>query len=109
MFSEPGNRYVILNRCCLPNYAQFAVNQMSRAEVTNIDVYAKETTIKPHSWPIWVEANTNLRRYMINEGLYYPRKNALQDLWVKGSDGLHYIYLLLRLKLKNALVKLGCG
>ena len=109
MFSEPGNRYVILNRCCLPNYAQFAANQMSRAEVTNIDVYAKETTIKPHYWPIWVEANTNLRRYMINEGLYYPRKNALQDLWVKGSDGLHYIYLLLRLKLKNALVKLGSG
>ena len=105
MFSEPGNQYIILNRCCLPNYAQFAVNQMSPAEVINIDVYAKETTIKPQHWPIWVEANANLQKYLVNEGLCYPQMNFLQKIWVKSTDWLHYIYLRLRLRLKTYIRK----
>ena len=101
VFSEPGNQYIILNRCCLPNYAQFAINQMSHAEVTTVDVYAMETTIKPHYWPIWVEINNNLRRFMNGKECILPGRSTLQDIWYKCIEGLHYIYLVLRLSIKS--------
>ena len=101
VFSDPGNQYIILNRCCLPNYAQFAINQMSHAEVTTVDVYAKATTIKPHYWPIWVEINNNLRRFMNRKQYILPERNVLQDIWFKCIGGLYYIYLILRLRIKS--------
>ena len=68
MFCGEGTEVAVLNRCCLPNQAQFSVNQMSKAKVTYVDCYAKETLKKPQYWPVWVEINDNLLRYMEHKG-----------------------------------------
>lgn len=101
VFSEPDNRYVLLNRCCLPNYAQFAVNQLSPAEVTYVDVYAKETTRKPKYWPVWVEANQNLATYF--EDMRYPgiQESTVIRLRRKAVNAIRFSYLSIRLKARN--------
>lgn len=101
VFSEPGNRYILLNRCCLPNYAQFAVNQLSPAEVTYVDVYAKETARRPKYWPVWVEANDNLAAYF--EDMGYPdfREDTAAGLRKKVENAFQFSYLNMRLKVKD--------
>ncbi len=100
VFSEPGNQYYNLNRCCLVNYAQLAVNQMSSAEVSYIDVYAEETQKKPQYWPIWVEANRNLSKFFRDRSFQFSAYTPIQTAWFRLIDFFHYKYLFLRLRLK---------
>ena len=105
VFSEPGNQYYNLNRCCLLNYAQLAVNQMSSAEVTYIDVYAKETLKKPQYWPVWVEANQNLSNFFRNKSFPVSDYNPMQKVFFKLLDFVHFKYLFIRLRLKTLVGK----
>ena len=100
VFSNPGNRYILLNRCCLPNFAQFAVNQLSPAEVTYIDVYAKETLKKPKYWPVWVEANRNLSRFFRDRSFPVTDYNPVQTAYFKLIDFFRFQYLSIRLRIK---------
>ena len=100
VFSEPGNQYYNLNRCCLLNYAQLAVNQMSSAEITYIDVYAKETLKKPQYWPVWVEANHNLSRFFRDRSFPVTDYKPIEAAVFKLVDFIHFKYLFLRLRIK---------
>ena len=101
VFSNPGNRFILLNRCCLPNYAQFAVNQLSPAEVTYVDVYAKKTAKKPKYWPVWVEANQNLAACFEDMGYPGIQEDTVIRLWWKAENAVQFSYLNTRLKVKN--------
>ena len=101
VFSEPGNQYILLNRCCLPNYAQFAVNQMSPAEVTYVDVYAKETTWRPKFWPVWIEPNQYLEALFMDMGFPPIEEKTVQRTCYYIENLVHYCYMIVRLKLKD--------
>lgn len=105
MFSEPGNQYYNLNRCCLPNYAQFAVNQMSSAEIIYIDVYAKETEKKAQYWPVWVEANQNLSRFFRDKSFPVSEYKPGQLFFFRLIDFFQYRYLTIRLGFKTLIAK----
>ena len=105
VFCENGTEVVILNRCCLPNIAQFSVNQISKATITYIDVYAKETMRRPKYWPVWVEINDNLIHYMNDNGFDKRPVQAGNKSVIKIKNYVHYEYLNVRMRLKKLLRK----
>ena len=103
VFCEEGTKVAVLNRCCLPNIAQFSINQISKATVTYIDVYAKETMRREEYWPVWVEVNDNLNRFMSDTGHGTSSIPLYKRSLVKLRNYGRYEYLIQRMNLKRLL------
>ena len=103
VFCEEGTKVAVLNRCCLPNIAQFSINQISKATVTYIDVYAKETMRRAEYWPVWVEVNDNLNRFMSDTGHGTSSIPFYKRSLVKLRNYGRYEYLIQRMNLKRLL------
>ena len=73
---------------------------MSSAEITYIDVYAKETLKKPQYWPVWVEANHNLSRFFRDRSFPVTDYKPIEAAVFKLVDFIHFKYLFLRLRIK---------
>ena len=101
IFCEEGTEVIILNRCSLPNIAQFSVNQMSKAKVTYVDCYAKETMRSCRYWPVWVEVNDNLTRCLRERGYRVEEKTLSSKIKVKIRNYMLYKTLELKLKVKE--------
>ena len=105
VFCGEGTKVSVLNRCCLPNVAQFSINQISKAMVTYIDVYAKETMRREKYWPVWVEVNDNLNRFMKDTGYQPGGSSLLKRTAVKLKNYERYEYLTLRMHVKRLLLR----
>lgn len=103
VFCESGTEVAILNRCCLPNMAQFSINQISKARITYIDVYAKETMRRPKYWPVWVEVNQSLLRFLDDKGYTEGRPSPFLMAKTKGNYFLQYQLLNMKMGVKRAL------
>ena len=103
VFCEEGTKVAVLNRCCLPNIAQFSINQISKATVTYIDVYAKETMKRAEYWPVWVEVNDNLDQFMNDNGHRMSSVPLYKRSLVKLRNYGRYEYLIQRMNLKRLL------
>ena len=103
VFCEEGTKVAVLNRCCLPNIAQFSINQISKATVTYIDVYAEETMRRAEYWPVWVEVNDNLNRFMSDTGHGTSSIPLYKRSLVKLRNYGRYEYLIQRMNLKRLL------
>lgn len=107
LFTEEDTKVAILNRTCMPNPPQFAINQASKAEITYIDCYSKWTLSHPQDYggpnggPVQVEVNENLYKYLYDCGygccLTDSRPQALKKL----RNLIRFFYLKLRNKAKK--------
>ena len=108
LFAEAGTKVTILNRTCFPNYAQFAINQMSAAEVIQVDCYSAWTLKHVHDFaslmenPILVGVNQNVRNYFKDRGFALPVQTVGKRLTVFAGNSFAFNKARLRILLKRS-------
>ena len=108
LFASENSSVTILNRTCMPNQPQFAINQASNAKVLYVDCYAKRILRYPKDYggpkagPILVEINNNLIRFLSDQGYDISNSSLRPKFALKIRNRIQYSYLSLRIRAKQS-------
>lgn len=108
IFSGDQSEAAILNRTCMPNPPQFALNQLSPAKVTYVDCYSRWTLDHPRDYggpkggPIWVEINRNLLQYLKDSGYASGLPNKADKMLMGLQNRVRFLYIFVRMKSKQS-------